>query len=103
MATSRSHCSQAPTLIKRRTTTLTGLDALLEILSPAWVSALGSNMSKAALLLLAHYADPHQVIRLGKARLTRFLYRHSRGAWGQAKARELLAVAAQTLHCGVTS
>jgi hypothetical protein len=56
------------------------------------------NLSKTALLLLAHYADPHQVIRLGRARLTRFLYRHSLGAWGQAKAEELLAVAAETLE-----
>lgn len=86
------------TLVKRRTTTFARLDALLEILSPAWVGALGSNMSKTALRFLADYADPHQVIRLGRARLTRFLYRHSRGAWGQAKAEELLAVAAETLQ-----
>lgn len=85
------------TLVKRRTTTLARLDALLEILGPAWVGALSSNMTKTALLFLAHYADPHQVKRLGRARLGRFLYRHSRGAWGQAKADELLAAATETL------
>lgn len=86
------------TLIKRRTTSFARLDALLEILGPAWVGALGSNLSKTALLFLSHYADPYQVIRLGRARLTRFLYRHSRGAWGQTKAEELLAVATETLQ-----
>jgi transposase len=85
------------TLVKRRTATLARLDALLEILGPAWVGALSSNMTKTALRFLAHYADPHQVKRLGRARLGRFLYRHSRGAWGEALADQLLAAAAETL------
>ena len=37
------------------------------------------------------------VKRLGRARLARFLYRHSRGAWGEEKADELLQVADDTL------
>lgn len=85
------------TLVKRRTATLARLDALLEILGPGWVAALSSDLTKTALRFLASYADPHQVKRLGAARLGRFLYRHSRGAWGQAKATELLAAAEQTL------
>ncbi|GAA4978154.1 IS110 family transposase [Actinopolymorpha pittospori] len=85
------------TLVKRRTSTMARLDALLEILGPAWVGALSSDMSKTALLFLANYADPHQVKRLGQARLGRFLHRHSRGTWGQAKAEQLLAAAAETL------
>jgi hypothetical protein len=44
-------------LIKRRTTSFARLDAPLEILDPAWVGALGLNMSKTALLFLSHYAD----------------------------------------------
>jgi transposase len=85
------------TLVKRRTATLARLDALLEILGPAWVAVLSSNMCKTALQFLAHYADPYQVKRLGRARLGRFLYRHSRGAWGEAQADQLLAAAVETL------
>jgi transposase len=85
------------TLVKRRTATLARLDALLEILGPGWVAALSSDMTKTALRFLACYADPHQVKRLGRARLGRFLYRHSRGAWGEAKADQLLAAATETL------
>lgn len=35
--------------------------------------------------------------RLGKARLARFIYRHSRGAWGEDKAAALLAAAHETI------
>jgi hypothetical protein len=41
------------TLIKRRTTSFARLDALREILGPAWVGALGANMSKTVLLFLS--------------------------------------------------
>lgn len=47
--------------------------------------------------LAAGYADPHVVRRLGRARLTRFIYRHSRGAWGEDTADNLLATADATL------
>lgn len=88
------------TLVKRRTQTLARLDALLEILGPAWVSALGSDLANKTPLrfLAAGYACPHTVKRLGRARLTRFLYRHSRGAWGEEKAAELLNAAEETLE-----
>jgi transposase len=46
--------------------------------------------------LAAGYADPHTVRRLGRARLTRFLYRHSRGAFGEPMAQQLLTAAAET-------
>ena len=87
------------TLIHRRTTVLARLDALLEILGPAWHTALSANLSnKTPLkLLAAGYADPHTLRRIGRARLARFLHRHSRGAWGEAHAEQLLAAAAETL------
>jgi transposase len=87
------------TLVKRRTTTLARLDALLELLGPGWLAALhGDLANKTPLrLLAAGYADPHQARRLGRARLARFLYRHSRGAWGEEQADALLHAAAQTL------
>ena len=36
--------------------------------------------------------------RLGRSRLTRFLYRHSRGRWGETKAEALLRAAEETLE-----
>jgi transposase len=86
-------------LVKRRTKTLARLDALLEILGPAWGHALGTDLANKTPLrfLAAGYACPHTVKRLGKARLSRFLYRHSRGSWGNEKAAELVAAADETL------
>jgi transposase len=87
------------TLVKRRTTTLARLDALLELLGPGWFGALGADLANKTPLrfLAAGYADPHTVKRLGQARLARFIYRHSRGAWGHTHAEALLAAATQTL------
>lgn len=87
------------TLVKRRTKSLARLDALLEILGPGWLNALSGDLSNKTPLrfLAAGYACPHTVKRLGVARLARFLYRHSRGAWGEDKAVELLEAATETL------
>jgi transposase len=86
-------------LVKRRSRGLERLDALLELLGPGWREALGSNLANITPMrfLAAGYADPHVLRRLGRARLSRFLYRHSRGAWSTATAEQLLAVAAETL------
>ncbi|WIX86861.1 IS110 family transposase [Amycolatopsis sp. DG1A-15b] len=85
-------------LVKRRTSVLARLDALLELLGPSWHAALGADLAnKTPLRFLAHYADPHQVRRLGRARLARFLHRHSRGSWGETQADGLLAAANETL------
>jgi hypothetical protein len=58
------------TLVLRRSTILARLDALLEILGPAWHAALGSSLSHTTplRLLAAGYADPHILRRLGHAR-----------------------------------
>lgn len=88
---------QRSSIVKRRTAVLQRLDALLELLGPAWYEALGSNYGKAALMLLARYGDPQALIRLGHARLTRFLVRHSRGAWREDHATRLLAAARESL------
>ncbi len=86
------------TLVLRRGKSLARLDALLEILGPAWHAALGGDLANKTPLrfLAAGYADPDTVRRLGRARLARFFARHSRGAWGEAKADELLAAAIET-------
>jgi transposase len=85
-------------MVKRRTAVFQRLDAQLELLGPAWYDALGSNYGKAALAVLARYADPQALVRLGQARLTRFLIRHSRGAWRDDHARALLTAAKQSLE-----
>jgi transposase len=79
---------------------LARLDALLEILGPAWHAALGSSLSHTTplRLLAAGYADPHILRRLGHARLARFLHRHSRGAWNDQHAHTLLAAATETIR-----
>lgn len=88
---------QRSTLVKRRTAVYSRLDALVELLGPAWYEVLGSDYTKSGLAFLARYADPHAVIRLGEARLTRFLQARSRGQYGPAPAKALVAAARETL------
>jgi Transposase IS116/IS110/IS902 family len=93
-----TRCAGRPSctpLVKRRSTSLARLDALLEILGPTWHAGFGADLSSKTVLrfLAAGYADPHTVRRLGRARLTRFLHRHSRGTYGQPMAEQLLAAA----------
>jgi transposase len=88
------------TLTHRRTESLARLDAHLEILGPAWHAAIGAELGSRTVLrfLAAGYADPHVVKRLGRTRLARFCYRHSRGAWGEPMADAIGAAAAETLQ-----
>lgn len=88
------------TLVHRRSQGLARLDALLEILGPAWHAAIGADLANRTVLkfLAAGYADPHVVKRLGRARLARFCHRHSRGAWGEPHAEALLTAAHETLE-----
>ena len=88
---------QRSTLVKRRTAVYSRLDALVELLGPAWYDALGSGYTKSGLAFLTRYADPHAVLRLGEARLTRFLQARSRGQYGPTPAKALVAAARQTL------
>ena len=86
-------------LVKRRSAILARLDAYLELLGPAWHAALGGDLALNTPLrfLAAGYAHPHTLRRLGRARLARFIWRYSHGAWGDAHAAGLLDAAAQTL------
>jgi transposase len=88
------------TLTHRRTQSLARLDAQLEILGPAWHTAMGAELGSRTVLkfLAAGYADPHVVKRLGRTRLARFCHRHSRGAWGEPMAEAILAAATETLQ-----
>ncbi|WP_425308935.1 IS110 family transposase [Ammonicoccus fulvus] len=88
---------QRSTMVKRRVAVYARLDALVELLGPSWHAVLGSNYGIAALEFLARYADPNAVIRLGQARLSRFLIARSRGAWREDHAAGLIAAATETL------
>lgn len=88
---------QRSSLVKRRTAIFQRLDALLELLGPGWYDALGSSYGKAALAVLARYGDPTTVIRLGRARLTKFLISHSHGQWRGEHADALLQAARESL------
>ncbi|MCX2712415.1 IS110 family transposase [Mycolicibacterium sp. J2] len=88
---------QRSTMVKRRVAVYARLDALVELLGPAWYGVLGSNYGIAALEFLTRYADPHAVIRLGQGRLSRFLIARSRGAWREDHAAGLIAAAKETL------
>lgn len=88
---------QRSTMVKRRVAVYARLDALVELLGPAWYGVLGSNYGIAALEFLARYADPNAVIRLGQGRLSRFLIARSRGAWRKDHAAGLIVAAKETL------
>lgn len=88
---------QRSSMVKRRTAVYARLDALVELLGPAWYAVLGSGYGRAGLMVLARYADPNAMIRLGPARLTRFLVRHSRGLWRDDHAQALIAAARESL------
>jgi len=87
-------------LVKRRNVILARLDSYLELLGPSWHAAFGGDLANITPLrfLAAGYADPHAVRRLGLARLTRFIWRYSHGAFGEHYAAGILAAAAETLQ-----
>jgi len=87
-------------LVKRRSKVAARLDCYLELLGPGWHSAFGADLVNNTPLhfLAAGYADPHTLRRLGRARLIKFLWRHSHGAWGGTHADELLAAADETIQ-----
>jgi transposase len=86
-------------LVKRRSSVLGRLDAYLELLGPGWHAVFGADLANNTPLRLfaAGYGDPHTLRRLGRARLIKFLGRHSHGAWGAAHTDRLLQVATETL------
>lgn len=87
-------------LVKRRTVIVARLDSYLELLGPQWHAAFGGKLALYTPLrfLAAGYADPYVLRRLGKTRLTRFIWRYSHGAWAGEHACALLAAADQTLQ-----
>jgi transposase len=85
-------------LQKRRTQAMQRLDALVELLGPAWAEVLGAgDYNKTALAVLERYGDPVASKKLGRKRLTALLARTSRGHYGEDKADEILAAADETI------
>ena len=74
------------------------LDALLELLGPGWGDVLGTgDYTKTALAVLEKWADPRALKKAGPKRVAALMTKVSRGQWGDDKARQLLAVADETL------
>lgn len=86
-------------LVERRTATFARIDALVELLGPAWADALGAGQyTKTAIAVLQRTgADPHAVKRLGRKRLTALLIRASRGRWREDHAEAIWQAADATL------
>ena len=86
-------------LVKARVATFQRIDALVELLGPAWAEVIGAgDYTKTALVVLERYGDPRALRRLGQRRLAESMIRTSKGAWREAKAGELLAAAADTIE-----
>lgn len=84
-------------LVHRRSACMHRLDALLEILGPAWIGALGSDMTQTAFRFLTLWGHPHRVKRLGRARLGRWFQAQTRKSWGPRRADEVVSAAEATL------
>jgi hypothetical protein len=69
-------------------------------LGPTWHQAFEGQLARITPLrfLAAGYADPYLVRRLGRARLTRFIHRHSHGKHGMDYAEAILRAAEETIR-----
>jgi transposase len=65
---------------------------------PGMNDVLGEQLGKAAMALLGRYGSPKAMMRLGKARIAALLIKNSRGAWREAKAEQVLAVARSAIE-----
>jgi len=86
-------------LVKRRSEIVGRIDSMLELLGPAWHAALDGKLDQITplRLLAAGYSDPYLLRRLGRARIARFLHRHSHGRWNTVHAASLLAAANESI------
>jgi transposase len=76
-------------LVKRRSVIIARLDSYLELLGPAWHACFKADLvqNTPLQLLAAGYADPHTIRHLGKARLSKFIWRYSHGHHGERPGR----------------
>jgi len=87
-------------LVKRRSIIIARLDSYLELLGPAWDACFKADLvqNTPLQLLAAGYGDPHTLRRLGKTRLSKFIWRHCHGHHSEDDAIGLLAAADETLR-----
>ena len=91
---------QRASMVKRRTAVFSRIDALLELLGPAWYAALGSDYGNAALALLGPLRRPERLLRLGPARLTRFLKPSHAAHWATRRPRRCWPRPGSRSSCG---
>lgn len=87
-------------LVKRRTVVAARLDAYLELLGPRWHSSFGGDLltNTALQLLAAGYGDPTALRRLGRARLSKLIWRYSHGKHSEDIADLLIGAAAESIE-----
>ena len=88
---------QRTSLVERRSVAMARLDALLEIMGPGWSEALGTALTTTGFAFLARWAHPHQVLKVGRARLARWFCREMRRTHGADVADRVIEAARATL------
>jgi transposase len=73
------------------------LDAMLDMLGPAYHEALGTRGTKTAAMVLERYGNPKMLRRLGHSRLTELVRRSSGGHLGAEYATRLLEAAKEAI------
>lgn len=74
------------------------IDAMLDLLGPAYNEALGTRATKTAALVLERYGNPKSLRRLGLSRLTGLVARTSGGQLGADYAARLLEAASEAIE-----
>jgi len=76
-----------------RDATTADIDAMLDLLGPAYAEVFGTRCNKTTLAILERYGDPTKLRRFGIGRLTAFVKRTSHGHWNATHAAEIVAAA----------
>jgi transposase len=72
--------------------------SMLQLAMPGMNEVLGQELGKGAMALLVRAGDPRTIVRLGRARIAALLIKSTRGAWREAKAEQILAVARSSIE-----
>lgn len=73
------------------------IDSMLDLLGPAYHDAVGSRLTKTAMVILERYGNPVALRRLGQRRLTALADRTSGGHLGDRFAADLISAAGQAI------
>ena len=72
--------------------------SMLHFAMPGMSEVLGEELGKGAMALLGKGGDPRTMLRLGRARIAALFIKATRGAWREAKAEQVLAVARSAIE-----